>query len=175
MAVKFHHSLVPMLVPIEDVTPWPDNPNNGDVDQIVTSMRVNGVYQAICAQKSTGYVLVGNHRYAALQELGSSVVPVIWLDVDDEEARRIAVADNRIGQLARMDNALLLEHLDELSVTELGLLGTGYDEEWVSSMHETLDSPLSLDGLDDGSGPGTAQRKHTIECPRCGYEFGGRR
>ena len=95
--IKFHHSLLPLLVPIEEVTPWPDNPNNGDVDKIAESIRVNGMYQAICAQRSTGYILVGNHRYAALQELGSDQVPVIWLEVGDEEARRIAIADNRIG------------------------------------------------------------------------------
>lgn len=173
--IKFHHSLLPLLVPIEEVTPWPDNPNNGDVDKIAESIRVNGMYQAICAQRSTGYILVGNHRYAALQELGSDQVPVIWLEVGDEEARRIAIADNRIGQIARLDMGLLLEHLDELTITELGLLGTGYDEQWLETMHEAVDKPLTLDGLDDGSGEGVAQHKNTIECPQCGFRFGGHR
>ena len=161
--VTFFPALVPLLVSVGDVQPWPDNPNNGDVDLIAESMRVNGVFTPIVAQRSTRYILVGNHRYAALLMLGESQVPVVWVDVDDEKAQRIAVVDNGASKASTMDLGLLTPILDDLSDTELGLLGTGYSEQFLANLH--LDNEIALD-LDE---PAVKQRK-TFQCPNCGWQ-----
>ena len=109
--VFFHPSLEPLLVDVSLLRPWDRNPNNGDVDLIVESIRTNGVFTPVVAQRSTGVILAGNHRYAALMELGETRVPVVWVDVDDAKATRIALVDNRSSQQARTDQGLLLEHL----------------------------------------------------------------
>lgn len=54
-------------------------------------------------------------------------VPVIWVDVDDERARRILVADNRTTRLGHDDPEALASLLTELAETEGGLDGTGFD------------------------------------------------
>lgn len=128
--VKYHDSLHDLLTPIEAVSPHPDNPNNGDQEAIEESIEVNGMYRPVEAQRSTGFILAGNTTYASCLSLGAEVIPVIWLDVDDETALRIMLGDNQLARLARMDEGLLGPQLNHLLTTELRLLGTGYTE-WV--------------------------------------------
>lgn len=134
--IRFHEHLKQRLVPIERVRQFPDNPNNGDVDSIAESMRVNGVYAGVMAQASTGFILAGNHRYAALLSLGAESIPVDWLDVSDEAAKRIVLVDNRTTRLGKDDESELLALLRELQETEEGLLGTGFTEEDMSYLVE---------------------------------------
>jgi hypothetical protein len=136
VAVVFHPDLTPLLVPIDRVAPFPRNPRVGDVDAIVASMEANGVYQPVVAQRSTGYVLAGNHRLHALHALHADQVPVVWVDVDDDRAARLALVDNRTADLASYDAERLLDLLADLDGTTMGLLGTGYD-------HDDLDSILA--------------------------------
>jgi ParB-like chromosome segregation protein Spo0J len=96
------------------------------VGAIYQSIEANGFYGAIVAQRSTGYILAGNHRYKAAVEAGAKSVPVIWVDVDDETAVRVLLADNRTNDVASYDNAVLAEILTELAAGP-GLEGTGYD------------------------------------------------
>lgn len=109
-----------------ELKPHPRNPRQGDVGAIYQSIEANGFYGAIVAQRSTGYILAGNHRYKAAAEAGAKTVPVIWVDVDDETAVRVLLADNRTNDLASYDNAVLADILAELA-SGPGLEGTGYD------------------------------------------------
>lgn len=126
MPLRFHDLSVEM-VPITAVGQHPENPNNGEVDAIAASIEVNGYYSPVVVQRSTGRILAGNHRYVALLDLGANEIPVIYVDVDDEAALRILLADNRTAALARIDDALLTPLLDRLAASEDGLLGTGYE------------------------------------------------
>ena len=126
--VRFHDALEPLLDDIEKLRPHPDNPSNGDQDEIVTSIEVNGMYRPVMAQSSTGYILAGNTTYAACLALGSLKIPVVWLDVDEEAAMRILLGDNELARLAIVDRALLAPLVQRLLETELRLLGTGYRE-----------------------------------------------
>jgi DNA modification methylase len=111
---------------VKDLRPHPKNPRQGDVGAIHESIEANGFYGAIVAQKGTGYILAGNHRYKAAVQSGAKQVPVIWLDVDEATATRVLLADNRTNDRASYDNAALAEILAELAAGP-GLEGTGYD------------------------------------------------
>lgn len=126
--VAYHPALKPLLEPITKITPHPENPNNGDEEAIAGSIEVNGMYRPVEAQLSTGYILAGNTTYAACLDLGAELIPILWLDVDDETALRILLGDNQLARLARIDQGLLQPQLDALLATELGLLGTGFTE-----------------------------------------------
>jgi hypothetical protein len=115
-----------IYVNVDEIDPHPDNANKGDLDAIKESIRVNGYYAPIVVQSSTGYILAGNHRYRAAKDLGHAAVPVIYLDVDDEAAKRIMFADNRTTRLGHDDDALLAALLEEIGDSDTGLLGTGY-------------------------------------------------
>jgi hypothetical protein len=115
-------------VPISSLTRHPENPRQGDVGAISESLEAHGFYGTVVAQRSTRRILAGNHRVAAAEAVGLAAVPVAWLDVDDEEALRILLADNRMNDIASYDTGGLVDLLTHLSEeTEAGLAGTGYD------------------------------------------------
>lgn len=131
---RAHAALAPLLVDITTLTPHPENPRNGDVDAITESIRINGVYRPLYCQASTLRILAGNHTYAGLMDLGAQQAPVIWLDVDDDAARRIMLADNRTADLGGYDDGLLAELLKSLDGTDVGLLGTGYNDDYLKQL-----------------------------------------
>jgi DNA modification methylase len=117
-------------VPVDRLSEHPDNPRRGDVDAIDGSMAQHGFYGAVYAQRSSGRIVAGNHRYRVARQRGHATVPVIWLDVDDDQARRILLVDNRTGDQGGYDDAELERVLrDLLDGSDLGLVGTGYTVE----------------------------------------------
>ena len=138
--------------PLTDLHEWEGNARQGDVDVIKESMRTNGVFQPIVVQASTGKIIAGNHRYKALVELNREApdawpeeVTVLPLDVTDEEAARIHLADNKTSDDAELDYALLVAQLEELDKSETGLLGTGFDEDQLNDLR----AMFTKDDLDD--------------------------
>jgi site-specific DNA-methyltransferase (adenine-specific) len=115
------------LVPAADLRLHPENPNQGDVGAIAESIEENGFYGALLVQRSTGYVIAGNHRVKAVVAQGLGKVPVIWVDIDDDRARRILLADNKTAQMATYDEEMLGALLKDLAVSEAGLAGTGWE------------------------------------------------
>jgi ParB-like chromosome segregation protein Spo0J len=128
-AVRFAEGVRPLLVPIDQLKQHPFNPNNGDLDALIESIQVNGFVTAVTADVNTGYIIAGNHRYLALHALGAKEIPVIWVDhMDDSGAVRYMIADNRTGKLAILDETALAALLTDLSDSDIGLAGTGYDD-----------------------------------------------
>jgi hypothetical protein len=130
---------------VKDLRPHPKNPRQGDVGAIHESIEANGFYGAIVAQKGTGYILAGNHRYKAAVQSGAKQVPVIWLDVDEATATRVLLADNRTNDRASYDNVALAEILAELAAGP-GLEGTGYDGDDLDALIADLGGGSGGDG-----------------------------
>lgn len=143
--VRYHDALQPLLVPIDAVQPHPDNNNNGDIDEIDASIEVNGMYRPIMAQTSSGNILAGNHTWMALAGRGAQQVPVVWLDVDDEDALRILLGDNYIAAKAIRDNAATARLLTRLAATDKQLLGTGYTEMDLTVIKKLAEMPLEYE------------------------------
>ena len=112
--------------PITALVPHPSNPRQGDVGAIIQSIEANGWYGTLVAQIATGHVLAGNHRLQAAIHCGLDRVPVHWVDVDDDTAHRILLADNRTTDLATYDEHALADLLVEMGKAG-NLEGTGYD------------------------------------------------
>lgn len=144
--VNFHESLEPLMCSIEDVSPHPANPRNGDIEMIAESITINGFISPVIAQKSTGHIIAGNHRYFALHQLGSDKIPVIWVDVDDLAAKRYLLADNRTSDLGNYDNSALVALLEQIDAED-SLLGTGYKDYDLEVLKLLTEIPL--DNLDD--------------------------
>lgn len=132
--------------PISDLTPHPRNPRQGDIGAIHQSIEANGFYGAIIVQKSTGYVLAGNHRLQAAAHANATHVPVIEVDCDDQTALRILLADNRSNDLATYDDESLVAVLTDLIASPEGLTGTGFDGDDLDALVRSLESP-DLDAL----------------------------
>jgi ParB-like chromosome segregation protein Spo0J len=143
------------LTLLDQLRPHPDNPNNGDTDAIAESLQTNGLYRPIVA-RTDGTVLAGHHVYAAALELGWTELLVTFVDVDDEAARRILIADNRIAELGPgVDIGLLMPLLDDLATTTAGLTGVGYTEMDLDNLRSLLDHG-AWDADDQEYGDGAA-------------------
>ena len=97
-------------------------------------MSANGWYGALIVQMSTRHVLIGNHRLIVVQQAGSPLVPVIWVDVDDVRALRILAVDNRSTRRGHDRRDAVIDVLTSLAMTNEGLTGTGYDGDDLDAM-----------------------------------------
>jgi hypothetical protein len=143
--VRFHEALRPLLVPIDSVQQHPDNDNNGDEDAVQESILINGMYQAIKVQDSTGYICAGNTTWAVCKNLGAECIPIVRKLVDDIQALRIMVADNKTARLARADDALTAAALDKIREHDGNVEGTGFTMEELERMEAEQQVPLDLD------------------------------
>jgi ParB/Sulfiredoxin domain len=112
-------------IPIADLTRYPGNPRRGDVAQIRASVRRLGQYRAVVV-RDTGdalVILAGNHTTAALEAEGRETVRAEVIECDDDEARRVNLADNRLAELGGYDDEDLAALLCEL---DGDLDGTGW-------------------------------------------------
>lgn len=137
--VRIPEALVPLLRDITTVSQHPRNPNNGDVDAIVESIQMVGYTAPIIVQASTGYIVAGNHRYAAMLALGQDAIPVVEVDWDDERTLRHLLGDNRTAELGRRDEAALLELLKELTDSDYGLAGTAYEPDDIARLAASIE------------------------------------
>lgn len=154
------------MVRLDEIRPLERNPRRGDVDEIRASIRRHGQYVPLVVRAETDEILKGNHTYAAAREEGLERIAVVYRSVpDDTEAQRLAIGDNRIGDLAGWDDRELLAALQDLP----DLDATGYDPQALERLDErvNLDPPDEFGRLDPGS-VSTAYR-----CPSCGYEWSG--
>lgn len=122
--MNIREELKQLACPISQFKTHPRNVRQGDVGAITESLKAHGQYRAIVVQKSTGYVLAGNHTLMAAKALGWEEVAATFVDCDDEQALRILLVDNRANDLAMYDDRALAEVLKELASTDLGLEGS---------------------------------------------------
>ena len=138
-------------VPIDSLKTHPRNPREGDIGAIHESINNNGFYGSVLAQQSTGYILAGNHRWQAMLQAGATEIPVTWIDIDDDHALRILLADNRTNDLATYNDNELSNLLEELAQTTGTLAGTGFDGDDLDDLLTTFTPPETKD-----------------TCPKCG-------
>lgn len=148
--------ILPMKVrqiPIDDVQPHPDNARAGDLRAIADSLTTNGQYRPLVVQKSSGYILCGNHTWEAARSLGWKHAAIQYVDVGDRLAKRILLADNRTSDTAEYEHEALAGLLSELGETT----GTGFTDHEFAAIVGTLDTDLpDTDGLPELDTPDPA-------------------
>ncbi len=108
------------------LTPWPDNPRKitpEAVRAVIASITRFGFAAPIVARRDGGEIIAGHTRYQAARELGLVLVPVRYLDLSADEARKLALADNRLGELVEWEMPglhALLTACDEATAELLG-------------------------------------------------------
>lgn len=113
--MRIPETIASMAVPVSELRPYQGNPRRGDIEAIKESLETNGQYRPVVANRRTGEVLAGNHTLQAAKALGWPEIAVTWVDVDEEQAARIVLVDNRTNDLAGYDEAALADLLvDEL-------------------------------------------------------------
>jgi hypothetical protein len=159
------------VVPVDALRPHPENPNQGDVGAIYESITENGFFGHVVVQKGTDVIIAGEHRWKAAKDAGMDEVPVVYLDVDDERARRILLTDNRTNRLGTDVAQATAALLQELACTPAGLAGTGWDGDALDELLSDLAPPEpSLSASGESAGGGVPQPQPQC-CPRCGHRF----
>lgn len=149
--------------PVDELIEHPANPRRGNVEVIEASIDAHGFYGAVLVQHSTRRVIAGNHRLRAARNRGATSVPVLVLDVDDDEAARIMLVDNRSNDLATYDDEALAAVLRSLDV-DRGFVGTGYEPADLTRLLDAIE-PAMLDELR----PLDQSQAHS--CPWCGAHW----
>jgi hypothetical protein len=134
-------ALTTEIVNIDSVIPHPMNVRQGDVGAIMESLQLHGQYRTIAVQKSTKYILAGNHTWKAAKALGWTEIAVNEIDVDDEQGARILLMDNRANDLATYNDNGLVEILQMLANTPQHLDGTGFDGDDLDDLLYKLNGP----------------------------------
>jgi ParB-like chromosome segregation protein Spo0J len=106
---------------------------------IAESLKVSGQYRAIVVNLGTHTgrefeILAGNHTAEAARSLGWATVSAHIVDLDEEGARRIVLADNRTNDVADYDTQGLIDLLRE----QEDLAGTGFTPGDVDDLIATL-------------------------------------
>ena len=147
--------------PIGSIHPYEKNAKKHPDDQvkkIVNSIREFGFNQPIVVDMQ-GSIIVGHGRYAAAHLIGMEMVPVLELDLTEEQAKAYRLADNKLNE-SDWDMGMVIAELKDLSPEMLDL--TGFDKALV------LDDKDKADNVP--SGP-SEQRTVIGDV----YEFGGHR
>jgi Domain of unknown function (DUF4417) len=157
-------------VPLSDLQVFHQNPRVGNVDKIAKSLHINGLYRPIVVNIGThtgreNEILAGNHTYLGArkplfwQAGGETYDKPAWdtilcsfVDVDDEAAAQIVIADNKTADDGTYDETVLAELVSGLP--DINAAGTGYDPEEWGDLISNIDIPdadldSSLDDLED--------------------------
>lgn len=124
---------------INKITPYPNNAKLHDkkqVQAVANSIKEFGFNQPIVIDKN-GVIIVGHGRYEAAKLLGLEVVPVIEVNLTEEQANAYRLADNKLNE-SEWDMKLAVEELKGLSQEMFDL--TGFDKDLLIEDDENDDN-----------------------------------
>lgn len=137
---------------ISVIQPYPKNAKKHpkkQVQQIANSIKEFGFNQPIVIDKNN-VVIVGHGRLEAAKLLGLQDVPVMTVDLTEEQAKAYRLADNKLNE-SEWDMNLVIEELKGLSAEMLDL--TGFDKDLIiepdakdDEVPEVPDEPRSILG-----------------------------
>lgn len=154
---------------INELNPWQDNPrqNSEAISEVAKSIKRFGFASPIIARKADNMIIAGHTRFEAAKEIGLKKVPVRFMELDLNDAQLLALADNKLGEIALWDDSKLKDILMNLEDQSLDGLGWSNDElldlindgviDFKSNEGEEID-PNDFDNFD-----------HI--CPRCQFEW----
>ena len=150
-------------VSIDSLTPWDKNPrrNASAVADVAKSIKRFGFGSPILVRDADSVVIAGHTRLLAARSLGLDKVLIRRLDLDPAEARALALADNKLGEIAEWDEALLSEVIQGLDAESVDFDGLGFSDE---ELAELLGDVSSEDDSAGDSELGDLDFKVIVDC-----------
>ena len=142
MSSPYRHDLEIRMRPVAELTPWSRNPRKNDraAERLAYTIAEHGWTNPILLDRG-GQIVAGHTRLKAALRLGLTEVPTITLDAEGPEAAAIAIADNRLAEMAEWDDAGLASLLSELDGEGIDLEGIGYNADELSEALAAIDPP----------------------------------
>lgn len=123
-----------------------------DILQIAKSIEHFGWTNPILLQKGTFKIIGGHGRALAALKLGIEEVPVIFLSMDDLNARRYTITDNKTAENSKWNWPILKDELAELNDGAFDLEILGFSEDDLQELCEW-------------------EKSSKVVCPKCYHEF----
>lgn len=145
---------------ISDLSTYHKNPRRGDVDAIAESLKARGQYRPIVVNIGTHAshdyeILAGNHTYLAAKKLSWKTIQATTVDVDDDQAAQIVLADNRLADLGGYDDETLSALLSDVS----SLDGLGWSQDDVDELAAALEPERDDSEVEDVEVPDDAPQR----------------
>lgn len=164
------------LTHIGDLTPDPRNPRKHgqrNIGTIVKSLEEVGAGRSIVIDEDN-VILAGNglieaagiagiERLRVVEADGNEIIAVRRSGLTDKQKKRFAVLDNRAGELAEWNPAVMGELAAEMNLTDL------FNADEMSRIFDTFAVPdFEPVGIDE---QGRLDEKKQCTCPECGHTF----
>ncbi len=162
------------LVGLEKLTPNPRNPNQHPQSQIALLAKIiahQGWRAPIVVSNRSGFIVAGHGRYEAAKSLGLSPVPVDYQDFSTEaDEWAHLIADNRLAELAEVDDAGLRDLLSELQGSEIDMALTGFDTDALDKVLAGFQEPEAPEEFPEAN----ENILTDFQCPKCQYRWSGK-
>ncbi len=114
-----------VYVDITSLVEWAQNPRKNEraILKVAKSIKRFGFGAPIVARIENSEIIKGHTRYRAAKALGLKRVPVRFMDISEPEAHKLAIADNKLGEIAEWDDEKLEDMVLDLSIQEAQMLG----------------------------------------------------
>ncbi len=158
----------------ETLTLWEDNPRRNDkaATKVAAVIRVHDFGAPVTIREEDGIIYKGNTRVKAARLLDMDVIPVMRRSYPDvEKAKRDALADNRMQEVAEWDEEKLAEMFQEREAVDLDQLAaeTGFEKVEIKGLRDGFtgkEAPEDFPEYDENI-------PIEMQCPKCGYEGSG--
>lgn len=154
------------VVDVAKLVPNPRNPNTHPDNQIQLLGRIirqTGWRAPITVSTRSGFIVKGHGRLSAALLEGVKEVPVDYQGYASEaEEYADLVADNRIAELAEIDNKMLADIFAEIDTGEIPIEMTGYTEDEVEDIVTALSEALHNELTEPDEIPDTPEPEEVI-------------
>jgi site-specific DNA-methyltransferase (adenine-specific) len=105
----------------------PPRKKSDAIKAVADSTRKFGFGMPVAARREDRQIIAGHTRLLAARRLGLTHVPVHYFDLSPEDAQLLALADNKLGEIAEWDEGMLGRILEELKAANADLSASGLD------------------------------------------------
>ena len=156
------------MVGLDEVREWEKNPriNEEAVEKVAASIKRFGFGAPVVARKECGTLIAGHTRLKAARLLGLERIPCRYLDISKKESEALALADNKLNEIAIWDEHMLTNLLADLSKEEA--ISLGFNEEELEDLLGETEQEYSEDWKEFNE---ESLRGDEIICPHCQKEF----
>jgi len=95
-------------VDVAKLKPWAKNPRvTEDLSDIMASLKAFGWAKPLLARRANGEIIAGHRTLRAAVKLGMTEALVRYLDLDEEQAHLLSLADNKTNENGKYDDGAL--------------------------------------------------------------------
>lgn len=105
------------------------------MEKLIRSLRDFGLPQPLIVNRTSGQIVGGHQRWEAAKRLGWETVPVVWMELSEDEEKALNVALNNLELQGEWDLKQLAKVLQ--SITDKAVLdATGFDQQKIDALIE---------------------------------------